>query len=762
MTGNALGCLLLFALVFVAASARGQAEETVTRPRIESSTAVDYPAGGEGDARVVLELVIEKEGTVRDVFVVSGEEPFGSQAARAARGWKFTPAKRGDRPIAARIRFEVLFEAPKPPPLEQPGEPAPKPDQPVRELPHVKKPAVAREADSELEVTVWGDRRAPTTRTFTRAEVRELPGSFGDPFRAVEAMPGVTPMFSGIPYFFVRGAPPGNVGYFLDGIRVPLLYHIGLGPSVVHPGIVERVDLYPGGYPARYGRFAGGIVAGETTPPRPEFHGEASVRLIDAGLMTEAPFANGRGTVLVGGRYSYTGLLFSLLSPEAVLEYWDYQGRISYEVGNHDTLSVFSFGSYDYLGEKRPNGDVRTVLATEFHRVDLRWDHVASTRTNTRVALTLGYDRTRADDEDRFFVRDRSIALRSEMKHRASKQTLIRSGADVALDYYDVEAPAFDPDDAEEREVFDRLFPRRSDLATGIWGDLVLDPEPGVTVTPGMRVDLYSSNGAAALGLDPRISARFAVSETVALIHALGLAHQPPSFVVPVPGFQIASLDGGLQRSVQSSAGVEVTLPEDTTASFTLFQNVFFAMTDTIGSSGGGGGNGEEDDDADRLLQRSLGSAVGAEFLLKRPLTKRFGGFVSYTISQTLRSIGREHFPSAFDRTHVLNVAAAYDLGRRWRAGTRFVFYSGFPEDERSNEELRSRHPDRVSPFYRVDVRLEKRWRLGQRGYWAFVFEVLNATLSKEVVDVNCDGNSCEEDEIGPITIPSVGVEAVW
>ena len=34
-------------------------------------------------------------------------------------------------------------------------------------------------------------------------------------------MPGVTPFASGVPFFFVRGAPPGNVGYFLDGVRVP-------------------------------------------------------------------------------------------------------------------------------------------------------------------------------------------------------------------------------------------------------------------------------------------------------------------------------------------------------------------------------------------------------------------------------------------------------------------------------------------------------------------------------------------------------------
>ena len=32
---------------------------------------------------------------------------------------------------------------------------------------------------------------------------------------------------------------------FQGGIRVPLLYHIGLGPSVVHPAIMDRVDSRP-------------------------------------------------------------------------------------------------------------------------------------------------------------------------------------------------------------------------------------------------------------------------------------------------------------------------------------------------------------------------------------------------------------------------------------------------------------------------------------------------------------------------------------
>src|SRR5207249_4000018 len=60
------------------------------------------------------------------------------------------------------------------------------------------------------EILVEAEKTPPAVTSLSKAEVRELPGAFGDPFRAIEALPGVTPIVSGLPYFYVRGAPPGN------------------------------------------------------------------------------------------------------------------------------------------------------------------------------------------------------------------------------------------------------------------------------------------------------------------------------------------------------------------------------------------------------------------------------------------------------------------------------------------------------------------------------------------------------------------------
>jgi hypothetical protein len=250
-------------------------------------------------------------------------------------------------------------------------------------------------------------------------------------------------------------------------------------------------------------------------------------------------------------------------------------------------------------------------------------------------------------------------------------------------------------------------------------------------------------------------------------VHTFGVAHQPPSFIVPWPGFRLSGLESGLQRSLQWSSGVEHDLDEGTTGSFTVFQDIFLNMTDPLGTLAVVGNGGVE-----AFTQRSFGSSAGLELLLRRKLTRRLGGFFSYTLSRSERTVGDRHFPSGFDRTHVLNGALAFDLGRSWRAGVRGVFYTGTPKAKtvqlpstRIDEPnpyvvVVDPNPARMPPFYRLDVRLEKRWTFGETTWLSFVVEMLNATLHKETFGFGCSSTGCRSEEIGPVSFPSIGVEA--
>jgi hypothetical protein len=94
--------------------------------------------------------------------------------------------------------------------------------------------------------------------------------------------------------------------------------------------------------------------------------------------------------VLVGGRYSYTALILSQLSPDTALEYWDYQARGTLRLSERDSIGFFAFGSYDYVGQRSEvDGEPQTLFGTQFHRLDLRYDHSLGPRGHLRTALTL-------------------------------------------------------------------------------------------------------------------------------------------------------------------------------------------------------------------------------------------------------------------------------------------------------------------------------------------------------------------------------------
>jgi hypothetical protein len=251
--------------------------------------------------------------------------------------------------------------------------------------------------------------------------------------------------------------------------------------------------------------------------------------------------------------------------------------------------------------------------------------------------------------------------------------------------------------------------------------------------------------------------------------------------------------------------GLELELGGDTTATATVFHNGFFNLSDPLGTSppgiegcppgsfpsgvvlgdrggqpggngnctlprdfhpgqvyfdrSGGAGQGAETNGTSNvsnvLEARTTGNAYGLELFLKRKLTSNLGGFLSYTLSRSTRSYGDRVYTARFDRTHVANAALAYNLGRNWRAGTRLVFYTGLPKAPDPTD------PDstRLPPFFRVDLRLEKRWDLGKKWWISFVAEWMNATLSKEAISTTCNLQGCQAQEIGPVTIPSLGVE---
>jgi TonB family protein len=85
-------------------------------PHLIESPPPQYPRGREAEGlhpTVVLRITVTPEAKVTDIVVEhSADADFDAEAIRAVERWTFEPARRGETPVASRIRVAVHFEPP--------------------------------------------------------------------------------------------------------------------------------------------------------------------------------------------------------------------------------------------------------------------------------------------------------------------------------------------------------------------------------------------------------------------------------------------------------------------------------------------------------------------------------------------------------------------------------------------------------------------------------------------------------------------------
>jgi hypothetical protein len=597
-----------------------------------------------------------------------------------------------------------------------------------------------------------GERYETTVRTG-RAEVpqidvsgeeaRAVAGTSGDPLRVLGSLPGVSQVVWPAAIYVVRGANPGNTGFYLDGVRVPALFHIALGPSVIHPYLIGGVDFYPGSHPASFGGYVSGIMAARTTPPPTDrVHAQATVTLYDAGGIMTAPLSRGRGTVAVAARYSYTGALFSLLSADSTLRYGDYQLRAEHPLlGGQATL--FAFGSLDELGWR--NLGVPEYAALQFHRVDMRWRRALG-GGRLLVASTLGADWSRSTLFDRP-IRVRALSVMPRVMYdRTVGVADVLLGADANAQDFVAAVPDFG------RQPSD-LGRSRQALTVGGHATLSLHAGPRLTVAPGVRADLFAEQGVRRTALSPRLDVILQVTDRLALRANGGRFAQMPSLPVSVAGFEAFGLaDLGLQTSLAGSLGFEAALPRSLTMTLTGFASQL-RLTDVYDID-----LTTADPGAPDFLISRRGRAYGAELLVRRADRGRAFGWLAYTLSWSRRQDESGVYgPSDWDQRHILNLVAGYRLRGGISVGARFHYNTG----RRAPVVGSGGRYQELPAFYQLDLRAEKRI-IFDRFVLSVFADFANVTLTREVVQVvqvASDGTADDERSFRLI-LPTIGVRA--
>ena len=649
-----------------------------------------------------------------------------------------------------------------------------------------------RSSAGGFEATVLGEKRqvAASKSTVVREELRNVPGSQNDPIRVLENLPGLarTPLAGG--QLIVRGARALDTGAYYDGQRIPILYHLLNGPSVMAEEMVERIDFFAGGAGAYYGRQLAGIV--EVIPRRSDvdrFHGSAAVDLGKSSAFLQGNVAED-SRFSVGGRVSYVNPVLKFFSdslvPYQVPVYWDYQGRFEQKLPDSSRLYVTAFGSGDSFAQiNNGRGNVNAYSDQEviFHRLQLRWDKRITGDTTLSVSpqLGFGHDVTRLQgsgpgafaEPQRTADQSRSLGLRAQLATKWSDQLEGHLGTDITFDRVAYQA---------DRTLAQRIGVVQSGLTGqrvqfdglahqgnfGGYAEAILNL-PRLRITPGVRVDAFHWTGHTQAAVDPRLWVRAQVTPTTAVYGYTGLYHQAPEPTELDPKF--GNPDLSIESSQQHGLGAEQRLGSD----WSIRVEGFLQRRNNLPYAGQLSLKSDGTVDAPFLVNSGYARSAGLEVLIRRELSGRFYGWLAYTLSrsQQIQRPGYAWEPTQYDQPHVLTLLLGLRLSTQVEFSVRLRYASGNPvqsaEGSIFNSDNGSYQPyalpfgaTRLPAFTQVDFQVNNIWTADDYRLSLYV-ELLNLLGRRNAEVLVYDYRFTQPDSIpGLPLMGSAGAKVSW
>lgn len=646
---------------------------------------------------------------------------------------------------------------------------------------------------------------APPRRELSRVtldadDLRRAAGSFGDPLRAVQNLPGLArpPLLSGS--LIVRGATPADTAVLVDGTFLPAAYHFGGLGSTLSPEIIDHLDFFPGNFSARYGRATGGVVDVSLRDPSAETaRAVLHLSVLDAGAYVEGPVSP-RVSASVAARYGWVGLLISPVVSAVTpfnlsVGYWDYQGVVTWRPTARDRVRISVYGCGD--GGALRSGTASFGVGLGFHLAQVRWTHTFSADTNLTVAVSAGWNgltvASRADAQSTlpFATPGLRVAgaldawpvhVRAELSRRVSPGLSWRIGFD-GLFGARILAASVQGDAWPQPVVRDDAL---AQVQPAAYAELDLAITPRIHLRPGARLD--ASTYTNTVLVSPRVTLDGRLWPGGLLKLGIGVFTQPaldervaigPEQLLYLAELTVGRTYTGLvetprpERALHVGVGVEQQVTEALSVRVEGFyksiQDALVGYPSLDRALGNTGPNQPQP-----VRYDGLGRAYGAE-LLARYRDARFRGWVAYTLMRAERL--DPHSDDGwrlyeFDQTHIVTALASVTLGRGWELGARFRFVTGRPYyrtvevlDDTTGGTLYpdSRAVQRSPDVHQLDVRVEKTWTRP----WGSVsvhLEVVNVYNRINADAVQVDRDHTVTVPAGPFLpiLPNVGVRGVF
>ena len=435
---------------------------------------------------------------------------------------------------------------------------------------------------------------------------------------------------------------------------------------------------------------------------------------------------------------------------------------------------MFAFGARDELDTPAataepgaPSPPLTPTLDLGFHRVDLRLHHAPWGRLEETFRAVLGYDRTFSNGTD-FWVWGVEPSVTAEWT-QSERLRIAEQGPRLIP-----RPPARARPPWATQIAFSAIT---STARPSVYVGVVVSrrpsggPRPSLLIRPGLRADLYEDNTATKAAADPRLTARYRLLDrhlardrdpgsddrAVFLKASAGIYHQPPRFVLPLPGLDLMPLQVRLAALVPDELGRRHPAARQDRNSpsiegfFNYMDPTIFDLSINTASVVNSANqmvapigvvmpkmDGQEF--IDRLTSPETGRAYGLELMLRRRSKTGVFGWISYTLSRSelrylspgrphhglSRWLGRLRLRSHSPLQPRGGAAAAPELGPRRapavsEAGARVTVTTGY----------NGAYGD---GYFRFDFRIDKR-AVYRKWLLDFYVDVTNAALFPEEVE---------------------------
>jgi TonB family protein len=647
---------------------------------------------------------------------------------------------------------------------------------------------------SPYETVVEGERDTleVTKRTISRAQMTSIPGTFGDPIRVVETLPGVARAPFGLGLLLIRGSDPEDTGIFVDGHEVPALFHFLGGPSIFNAEMLDSLTLYPGGFPGRFGRFYGGVVALETRETKDDgIHGSAKIDFIDAGAYLRAPITHDL-TIAVAGRRSYIDLFLGFILPKASVGterivtpvYDDLSVKLDYNLHADGHLSVFFISSHDSLKALQKDLDTMTAEALDssidFWRVIASYTRPLAGDLKLTISPAYGVDIVAANGTDSstpgpfssLDVVDQNVSYRMRVNGTVGSKVTLDTGLDLLSRVTTYNALAAQNDNIENASGINispsQLLRGAQTVGLGAYLDLGIQATSRLRLIPSLRVDGYLLDGQDRSDIDPRLLARFKLDDFWSLKAYVGQFTEPP----PPEALDRRFGNPNIQLEKAYDYGLGYEWHPDRL--WSLDSEIYYVnRVDVVEFNGGATMNPDGTYQYVNFDNGGKNYSYGLEAIIKREITPTLYGWLSYTFSRSKEADGNTWVASTFDEPNVLNAVASWKPGKGFEVGLRYQFASGRPttpvigatydSDAGSYVPVYGTYrSQRIPAFSQLDARIERdwvfeRWSLG--GY----LDCINVMNTKNVEAIEYDYRYRQS---APVTsfpiLPTLGVRGTW